>query len=171
MHTVSPLTRDLTINGYGLIGVAIAGVVVSSAVVNGGPTRAIVPFIIVALILGLAQVVVGGGWLRTAVAQVRAPREELDIENSSATLRRAIVPTLIALILVLIAVLAAPPFAALLAGLAFGAGATDLRSRSWIRAAEAAREVTIFRAVTVLPFATSRKDLWAVPVVAGTDTR
>ena len=52
---------------------------------------------------------------------------------------------------------------AILAGLAFGAGATDLRSRNWIRAAEASDGVVILREASALPFATSRKRLWALP--------
>jgi hypothetical protein len=160
---VSPITRDLAIDGWGLAGVGIAGLIAASVVIDGGAGRAIIPFIIVALVFGLAQVVVSGGWLRTAVDDAPAAPPDLVPEAESATIRRAGLPSLIALVLLVLALVVWVQFAALLAGLAFSAGMTDLRSRQWINALERDRDVTILREVARLPFATARKPLWARP--------
>lgn len=156
----APLTRDLTINGLGLAIVGVAGLVGSLLIDGGNATRAIVPWVIVLLVLGLAQVVVGGGWLRNAVRDAPAAPSDLIIEAPQAQLRRAGLPTLIAAALVLLTLAALPPFAPIVAGLAAGAGATDLRSRQWIHADEQASGITVLRETTPLPFATSRKRLW-----------
>ena len=163
MAVVSPITRDLAIDGWGLAGVGILGLIAASVTIEGGAGRAIIPFIIVALVFGLAQVVASGGWLRGAVDAAAPPPAGLVVEPDSATLRRAGLPTLLALVLLVIALFVWVQFAALLAGLAFAAGTTDLRSRQWIAAFERANGVTILREVAWLPFATSRKALWARP--------
>jgi hypothetical protein len=164
--TASPIVRDLTVNGGGLAIVGIGGVVAAAFAAGGGPARAIVPFLIVALVFGLAQVVVSGGWLRTAVADAALPPDGLVAEPDSATLRRCAMPTVLAAVLVMLALLVWPQFAAMLSGLAFAAGMTDLRSRQWIRALQQADDVTVMREVTPLPFATSRKAIWAQPGAA-----
>ncbi len=163
MSIVSPITRDLAIDGGGLTAVGVGGVVAAAALVNGGPGLAIIPFVIVALVFGLAQVVVSGGWLRTAVAAAGPPPPGLTPEPESATVRRAGLPALVALVIVVIALFVWVQFAALFAGLAFAAGLMDLRSRGWISGVERERGVVILREVTWLPFATSRKALWAQP--------
>lgn len=160
MPVASPITRDLAIDGGGLAAVGVAGVIAAALLVDGGPGRAIIPFVIVALVFGLAQVVVSGGWLRNAVAQAPPAPGDLVEEPEGATLRRAGLPTLIGLVLVVLALFAWVQFAALLAGVAFAAGSTDLRSRSWISRLEAEEDVTVMRQVASLPFATSRKSLW-----------
>jgi len=124
MALVSPITRDLTIDGAGLTAVGIGGAVAAAAMVKGGPGLAIIPFIIVALVFGLAQVVVGGGWLRNAVDDAGPPPAGVVPEGESATVRRAGLPTVVALVV---------------------------------------RDVVILREATWLPFATSRKALWAAP--------
>ena len=96
---------------------------------------------------------------RNEVLSTETPRD-LVIESSSEQLRRAGLPTIVALALLLLALLAVAPFAPIVAGLAMGAGATDLRSRSWITGDEESRGVTILRATTPLPFATSRAKMW-----------
>jgi hypothetical protein len=164
--TTSPIVRDLTLNGGGLAAVGIGGLVVSALAVGGGPARAIVPFLIVALVFGLAQVVVSGGWLRTAVADAALPPVGLVAESDGATLRRCLMPTVLAVMLVLLALVVWPQFAALLSGLAFAAGMTDLRARQWIRALQQEDDVTVIREVTPLPFSTSRKAVWAQPGTA-----
>lgn len=161
MPAVSPISRDLAIDGWGLAGVGVAGVVAASVVIEGGAGRAIIPFIIVALVFGLAQVVVSAGWLRNAVRDAPPAPADLVPEPDSATLRRAALPALLALILIVIALFVWVQFAALLAGLAFAAGMTDLRSRQWIVALERSEGVTILRQAAWLPFATARKPLWA----------
>jgi len=160
---ISPITRDLAIDGWGLAGVGVLGVIAASVVVDGGAGRAIIPFIIVALVFGLAQVVVSGGWLRTAVDSAPPAPADLVVEPEATTLRRAGLPTLLALVLVVIALVVWVQFAALLAGLAFAAGMTDLRSRQWIAAFERANGVQILRGTSWLPFATTRKPLWSRP--------
>lgn len=161
MAVVSPITRDLAIDGWGLAGAGIAGVIAASLVIDGGAGRAIIPFIIVALVFGLAQVVVSGGWLRNAVDSAPSAPTDLVPEPESATLRRAALPTAIAILLIIIALFVWVQFAALLAGLAFAAGTTDLRSKQWIQAFQRDNGVIILRQVAWLPFATSRKPLWA----------
>ena len=161
MAVVSPITRDLAIDGGGLTAVGIGGAVAAAAMVSGGPGLAIIPFIIVALVFGLAQVVVSGGWLRNAVNDAGPPAPGLVPEGESATVRRAGLPTVLALVVVVLALFVWVQFAALFAGLAFAAGLMDLRSRSWIAGLERERGVVILREVTWLPFATSRKPLWA----------
>ena len=155
VQTAAPLSRDLTINGIGLSVVGIVGLVASIVVLGGSATRVIVPWIIVLVVLSLAQVVVGGGWLRNTIDTAPDAPHDLVIESSSEQLRRAGLPTIVAL-----ALLAVAPFAPIVAGLAMGAGATDLRSRSWITGDEESRGVTILRATTPLPFATSRAQMW-----------
>jgi hypothetical protein len=156
----SPITRDLAIDGGGLTAVGIGGVVAAAALVKGGPGLAIIPFVIVALVFGLAQVVVSGGWLRNAVADAGPAPAGLVLEPDSTTLRRAGLPTLLALVLIVIALFVWVQFAALLAGLAFAAGMMDLRSRAWISRLQDDRGVVILRETTWLPFATSRRSLW-----------
>jgi len=164
---VSPITRDLAIDGGGLTAVGVGGVVAAAALVDGGPGLAIIPFLIVALVFGFAQVVVGGGWLRSAVADAPPAPAGLVREDESATVRRAGIPTLLALLLVVTTMFTWMQFAALLAGLAFAAGLTDLRSLGWIRRVQDERDAVIVREVGPLPFATVRKSLWAVPRGAG----
>ena len=161
MAVVSPITRDLAIDGWGLAGAGVVGLVAASIVVDGGAGRAIIPFIIVALVFGLAQVVVSGGWLRNAVADAPPAPGDLVTEADATTLRRCALPAVLALVLIVIALFVWVQFAALLAGLAFAAGTTDLRSKQWISAFERENGVTILREAAVLPFATSRKPLWA----------
>lgn len=161
MPTASPIVRDLTINGGGLAAVGIGGIIAATFAVPGGPALAIVPFIIVALVFGLAQVVVSGGWLRNAVADAPPPPTDLAAEDDRATLRRCAMPTVLAIVLVVIALFVWPQFAALLSGLSFAAGMTDLRSRRWIQQLQQQDSVTVMREITPLPFATSRKALWA----------
>lgn len=163
MPIVSPITRDLAVDGGSLTAVGIGGAVAAAAMVKGGPGQAIIPFIIVALVFGLAQVVVSGGWLRNAVADAGPPPDGLVPEGEATTVRRAALPALVALVIVVLALFVWVQFAALFAGLAFAAGLMDLRSRSWISAMERERGVVILREVTWLPFATSRKPLWASP--------
>ncbi len=169
MPTASPIVRDLSINGGGLAVVGIAGLVASSFAASGGPARAIVPFLIVALVFGLAQVVVSGGWLRTAVAEAAIPPDALVAEQDSGTFRRCAMPTVLALVLVLSALLVWPQFAAMLSGLAFAAGMTDLRARQWILAVQREDDVIVMREVTPLPFSTSRRAIWAQPGRATAD--
>jgi hypothetical protein len=159
----SPITRDLAINGGGLAAVGTAGAVATGLLIDGGPARAIVPFIIVALVFGLAQVVVSGGWLMKAVADAPPAPAGLQLEPEGATLRRAAVPVGIAVLLILIAVFAWMQFAALLAGVAFAAGMTDLRARSWVTRYEKQADATVLRAPAPLPFSTARKQLWIRP--------
>lgn len=166
MPTTSPITRDLAINGWGLTAVGVLGLIAAAATVKGGPGLVIIPFIIVALVFGLAQVVVSGGWLRTAVDAAAAPAEALVPEAESSTVRRAGLPCVIALVVVVISLFVWVQFAALFAGLAFAAGLMDLRSRAWITRLEQERGVVILREVTWLPFATSRRPLWAAPRTA-----
>lgn len=161
MALVSPITRDLAIDGGGLTAVGVGGVVAAAALVKGGPGLAIIPFVIVALVFGLAQVVVSGGWLRNAVADAGPAPADLVLEPDSTTVRRAGLPTLLALVLIIIALFVWVQFAALLAGLAFAAGMMDLRSRAWISRLQDDRGVVILRETTWLPFATSRRRLWA----------
>lgn len=163
MPVASPITRDLAISGGGLTIVGVAGVVASALMVAGGAARAIVPFIIVALVFGLAQVVVSGGWLQKAVADAPPAPAGLEVEPLGATLRRAGLPTLIGAVLVAIALFAWVQFAALLAGVAFAAGMTDLRNRAWVSRDEARDDHTVLRAPAPLPFATARKQLWIRP--------
>ncbi len=163
MPLVSPITRDLAIDGGGLTAVGVGGVVAAAALVDGGPGLAIIPFLIVALVFGFAQVVVGGGWLRAAVHEAPPAPDGLVREDDSATMRRAGIPTLLALLLVVTTMFTWVQFAALLAGLAFAAGLTDLRSLGWIRRVQDERDAVIVREVGPLPFATVRKPLWAVP--------
>ncbi len=162
----TPICRDLAINGGGLTAVGVAGVALSAALVAGGPARAIVPFIIVALVFGLAQVVVSGGWLQKAVADAPPAPANLEDEPDGTALRRAAVPTALAVVLIAVALLGWVQFAALLAGVAFAAGMTDLRARAWVRRREAADDVTVMRAPAPLPFSTARRQLWLRP---GTD--
>ncbi len=163
MPVVSPIARDLAIDGWGLAMVGVVGVVAAAIMTGGSPGLAIIPFMIVAVVFGLAQVVVSGGWLRNAVAGAAPPPTGLVAEADSATLRRCGLPALIALVLVVLALFAWVQFAALLAGLAFAAGLTDLRSRGWIARLEHERDVVILRQVTRVPFATVRTSLWAEP--------
>ncbi len=163
MALASPITRDLRIDGFGLVAVGLAGVIAAAVMAKGGPGLALIPFIIVALVFGLAQVVVSGGWLRTAVAKAGPPPPGLIREDESHTMRRAGLPTLVAVVLVAIALFAWLQFAALLAGVAFAAGMMDVRSRTWISKHEGEHDVMILREVTWLPFATSRRPLWAEP--------
>lgn len=160
MPIAAPITRDLTIDGFGLAAVGVIGLVASIVVVGGNATRVIVPWIIVLLVLGLAQVVIGGGWLRNAIQDAPDAPDDLAIEAPGLQTRRAATPTIVAAVLLLLALLVIPPFAPIVAGLAAGAAATDLRSRQWIRADEQAQGVIIVRETTPLPFATSRKRLW-----------
>jgi len=160
---VSPITRDLAIDGWGLAGAGVLGVIAASVVVHGGAGRTIIPFIIVAFVFGLAQVVVSGGWLRNAVDSAPPAPADLLMEPDGTTLRRAGLPTLLALVLVVIALFVWVQFAALLAGLAFAAGMTDLRSRQWVAAFERSNAVVILRETSWLPFATARKPLWSRP--------
>ena len=160
MPTAAPITRDLTVDGFGLAAVGVIGLVASIVVVGGNATRVIVPWIIVLLVLSLAQVVIGGGWLRNAVRDAADAPHDLVIEAPGVQTRRAATPTVVAAVLLLLALLVVPPFAPIVAGLAAGAASTDLRSRQWIRADEQAQGVTIVRETTPLPFATSRKRLW-----------
>ena len=159
----APITRDLTIDGFGLGAVGVVGLVASLVVVGGNATRVIVPWIIVLLVLGLAQVVIGGGWLRNAIQDAPDAPSDLDIEPPGQQLRRAALPTIVAAVLLVLALIVVAPFAPIVAGLAAGAAATDLRSRQWISADEQAQGVTILRATSPLPFATSRKRLWVQP--------
>jgi hypothetical protein len=161
--TAAPLTRDLTIDGFGLAAVGVIGLVASLIVVGGNPTRVVVPWVIVLLVLGLAQVVVGGGWLRNAIQDAPDAPDDLVTEAPGIQTRRAATPTIVAAVLLLLALLVVPPFAPIVAGLAAGAAATDLRSRQWISADERVQGVTILRETTPLPFATSRKRLWVRP--------
>ena len=163
MPVAAPITRDLTIDGVGLGAVGVLGLVAGIAATGGDVARMIVPWIIVVVVLGLAQVVVSGGWLRTAVADAPAPPPGLEIEDRGAQLRRAGLPTVVALALVLAAVFAIPAMASVVAGLAAGAAATDLRTRKWIQELERENGEVILREVTALPFATTRKPLWAAP--------
>ena len=163
MPIAAPITRDLTVDGFGLAAVGVVGLVASIIVVGGNATRVIVPWIIVLLVLGLAQVVIGGGWLRNAIQDAPDAPSDLVIEASGAQTRRAVTPTIVAAVLLLLALVVVAPFAPIVAGLAAGAAATDLRSRQWIRADEQAQGVTILRETTPLPFATSRKRLWVRP--------
>lgn len=160
------MSRDLALNGGALLAIGIAGLVASIPRVDGGAARAIVPWFVVVLVLGLAQVVVGGGWLRNAVTNAAPAPADLTREPRSETFRRCLLPALLGAVVVVLALLWAPPFAPLIAGLAAGAGATDIRSRTWIRAQERDRGVTILRETSPLPFATSRKQLWALPEVS-----
>lgn len=160
MQTAAPISRDLTIDGVGLSAVGVVGLVASIVVLGGSATRVVIPWIIVLVVLSLAQVVIGGGWLRNAIDTAPDAPPDLIIESSSDQLRRAGLPTIIALALLLLALLAVAPFAPIVAGLAMGAGATDLRSRSWITGDEESRGVTILRVSTPLPFATSRAQMW-----------
>jgi hypothetical protein len=163
MPCVSPITRDLAINGIGLIAVGIGGLVAVSFVVTGGPANAIVPFLIIALVFGLAQVVVSGGWPRSAVDEAQAVPPGPEREERAATVRRCGVPTVLAFVLIAMAFLAWPQFASLLAGLAFAAGMTDMRARAWVRSFQTREQVQVLREVTPLPFATSRKPIWTEP--------
>jgi hypothetical protein len=159
----APLTRDLTIDGFGLAAVGVIGLAASLIVVGGNATRVIVPWIIVLLVLGLAQVVIGGGWLRNAIQDAPEAPPDLVIESPGAQTRRAGTPTIVAAVLLLLALVVVAPFAPIVAGLAAGAAATDLRSRQWISADERVQGVTILRETSPLPFATSRKRLWVRP--------
>ncbi len=163
MAVASPIRRDLAIGGWGLAGVGLIGVIAASIVVGDAAGRVIIPFIIVALVFGLAQVIVSGGWLRNAVADAPPPPQDLVMEAESTTLRRVGLPAVLIAILVIIALFSWVQFAALLAGVAFAAGSTDLRSRYWITAFEREHGVTILREVAWLSFATVRKPLWARP--------
>jgi hypothetical protein len=156
----SPICRDLAINGGGLTAVGVAGLVASAALVDGGPARAIIPFIIVALVFGLAQVVVSGGWLQKAVVDAPDAPANLQVEPDGVAMRRALLPTIIAIVLIAVTLLAWVQFAALLAGVAFAAGMTDLRARAWVRRREAADDLTVMRAPAPLPFSTARKQVW-----------
>ena len=84
MPVASPISRDLAINGGGLAVVGVVGAVTTAALIDGGPARAIIPFIIVALVFGLAQVVVSGGWLQKAVADAAAAPSDLQVEPDRA---------------------------------------------------------------------------------------
>lgn len=163
MPVASPISRDLAINGGGLAVVGVAGAVVTAVLIDGGPARAIIPFIIVALVFGLAQVVVSGGWLQKAVADAPAAPPDLRVEPDAATLRRAGLPVLIAALLIVITLFAWVQFAALLAGVAFAAGMTDLRARAWVTRRERQDDVTVLRAPAPLPFSTARRTIWVRP--------
>ncbi len=156
------LTRDLQIDGVGLATVGGLGLILSFLVIADNAARIIVPWLIVLVVLGLAQVVIGGGWLRNAVDDAVPAPADLAIEPPSDQLRRAGLPTVVAAALLALALLAVPPFAPIVAGLAMGAAMTDLRSRKWIHADERARGVTIMREATRLPFANARKRLWVL---------
>lgn len=163
MPLTSSMSRDLAVNGGALLVVGILGLIASIPLVDGGAARSIVPWIVVVLVLGLAQVVVGGGWLRNAVADAAPAPADVAREPDAATLRRCLLPAVLGAVVVVLALLWAPPFAPLMAGLAAGAGSTDIRSRHWIRERERDLGVTILRETSPLPFATSRKRVWALP--------
>ena len=57
VQTAAPLSRDLTINGFGLSVVGRVGLVASIVVLGGSTTRVVIPWIIVVVVLSLAQVV------------------------------------------------------------------------------------------------------------------
>jgi hypothetical protein len=97
--TAAPITRDLTIDGFGLAAVGVIGLVASIIVVGGNATRVIVPWIIVLLVLGLAQVVIGGGWLRNAIQDAPDAPDDLVIEAPGIQTRRAVTPTIVGAVL------------------------------------------------------------------------
>lgn len=163
MPVASPISRDLAINGGGLVAVGVAGAVATALLIDGGPARAIIPFVIVALVFGLAQVVVSGGWLQKAVADAPAAPADLRVESDGDTLRRAGLPVIIGALLILLTLFAWVQFAALLAGVAFAAGMTDLRARAWVTRREKQDGVTVLRAPAPLPFSTARRTIWIGP--------
>ena len=71
MPIAAPITRDLTIDGFGLAAVGVIGLVASIIVVGGNATRVIVPWIIVLLVLGVNLL---GNGLRETLDPRRADR-------------------------------------------------------------------------------------------------
>lgn len=162
MQAASPLTRDLTIDGAGLGAVGVLGLA-GAVAVSGDVGRMAISWLIVVVVLGLGQVVVGGGWLRNAVADASPAPADVELEDSGSGMIRLLVPTVVMAVLVVLTLFIAAPLGAIMAGIAAGAAATDLRSRQWIAAHDRAHGVTTLRRVTRMPFATTRAPLWQVP--------
>ena len=160
MRPIARLEDELRASGSLAVLVGLAGLV--AALARGvEPGRGVVPFVVVAAVLGAVSAV-ATRWLREGRGARPAPAEAR-VEPASQTVRR----TLVALSLPVAAVAAGTALAAglgaVLGGVLAGIGAVDLVNLGWARRRRKESGQTLFRELGASPFAGGRRALYTRP--------
>jgi hypothetical protein len=168
MRPLARLATELRVTGIGNLSVGVAGL--AGAMLRGlEPGRAVVPFLVVAAALSLAQTIIGFGWIRRAVGSAdKVPKKNAAFEEERRTLlRRCLVP-LVSAVVIGVALGVEPLFASIVGGAAAGVGATDLRSSLWLGTWERESGVEVWREAVTSPVAGGRRPLYTRPLRAST---
>lgn len=163
MRPLAPIVTELRLTGGGAIVVGLGGLAAAVARRSGEPVRVLVPFLVVALVVGAATTIVGAAWLRRAVPGAPPAPAGATLEPEARTRRRCLAGAVIIAVLVAAAVVVSPGLAAILAGAAAGSGATDLRTASWIGREAHERGVEVLRESHPSPFAGLRRAVYTRP--------
>jgi hypothetical protein len=159
---VARLATELTTSGAGYVVLGLTGLV-GALLRADRPGRAIIPFLVVAVVLAVAQYRLGFGRMRRAAGEAPHPPQAVAEEARRATVRRVLLSLILiaAAIAVSIAVLEGVT-AAIVGGVSVGVGVVDLAAGRWVLGRQ--REgVTLLREVGGPPFAGGRRPLYTRP--------
>lgn len=161
---ISPLRRELGHLGAAQLALGAAGLVASLVVIDE-PLRAVLLFAVAAGVIGAATAL-RAGWIARAPAPPAPAGAAL--ESAGDTLRRTIVTTVPALVLLVAAVAVGGGLGALMAGVLAGSGAGELRG---VRLADRRAGVEggdLWRELGPHPFSGPRRPLYTRPRSAST---
>jgi hypothetical protein len=160
VRPIARLGTELLVSGAGQVLIGAAGLVAGILLVDSGPARAVVPFVVAALALAAVSALTSR-WLRAAEASAADPATR--VETTALTVRRTCVTLGLAALAVAVAALLGGGLAAVLGGVVAGVGAVDLANRAWVRDRERRTGLALYRELGPSPFSSGRRPLYTRP--------
>ena len=144
--------------GVALPVIGLAGLV-GGAATSDAVVRAVVPFLVVALLLAAVQFFVGFRWYQRTIAVAPGAPAGSDYEPPADTRSRVLKTLVIYVVLVGGAILTGRGLGAVIGGVVFGVGAVDLYTSRWLNQRTTKGAPTVFRETSNGLFASGRRPL------------
>lgn len=161
---IAPLRRELGLVGAAQLALGAAGLVASVVLIDE-PLRAVLLFAVPAAVIGAAATL-RAGWISRAPAP--AAPAGVALESAGDTLRRTLVTTAPALVLLVAAVAVGGGLGALVAGVLAGSGSGELRGARLADRRSGPEGGDLWRELGAHPFSGPRRPLYTRPRSAST---
>jgi hypothetical protein len=159
VRPLAPLTLEYLVTAAGYLLVGVVGALVCQLLDAGT--------VVTALLMGTVTFAVlaatGLRWLFGTAAAAGPPDGRVTLEPRDRTLRRMAVEPLVLAVGLVILLLSGTPIAAVIAGIALGAGVQNLVAVRWLRRQEATRRVELLRETPPKLLSSGRRPVVARP--------
>lgn len=159
MRPLASLASELRVSGIGLPLIGVAGLI-GGVLTSDDAARAIVPFVLVAVLLGAVQYALGFRWYRSAIAAAPAAPTGAEREPEAQTPTRVSRTLLVYVVLIAGAILTGRGLGAVIGGVVFGVGIVDLYTWRWLVQRQRAGAPIAYREISKSLFASGRRPLY-----------